>query len=68
MYPAIGDKLRMKRLARNLTQKEAAKIIGVSVYMISAWENDRYFPSAVRMEQLAALYDISAEELLDYDI
>ncbi|MFY2157789.1 helix-turn-helix transcriptional regulator [Cytobacillus firmus] len=66
MYPAIGHKLRMKRLARNLTQKEAAKIIGVSVYMISAWENDRYFPSAVRMEKLAALYDISAEELLDF--
>ncbi|MBN8201438.1 helix-turn-helix transcriptional regulator [Bacillus sp. NTK034] len=66
MYPAIGDKLRMKRLARNLTQKEAAKIIGVSVYMISAWE--RYFPSTVRMEQLAALYDFSFEELRDDDI
>ncbi|MGA5690615.1 helix-turn-helix transcriptional regulator [Cytobacillus pseudoceanisediminis] len=68
MYPAIGHKLRMKRLARNLTQKEAAKIIGVSVYMISAWENDRYFPSTVRMEQLASLYDISVEELRNYDI
>ncbi|WP_197204999.1 helix-turn-helix transcriptional regulator [Cytobacillus firmus] len=68
MYPVIGHKLRMKRLARNLTQKEAAKILGVSVYMISAWENDRYFPSTRRMEQLAALYDISVEELLNNDI
>ncbi|WP_264739715.1 helix-turn-helix transcriptional regulator [Cytobacillus firmus] len=63
MYPSIGHKLRMKRLARNLTQKEAAKIIGVSVYMISAWENNRYIPSLARMEQLSALYDISFEEL-----
>lgn len=47
MYVAIGHKLRIKRLAHNLTQKEVAKIIGVSVYMVSAWENDRYFPSLV---------------------
>ncbi|MGA5691371.1 helix-turn-helix transcriptional regulator [Cytobacillus pseudoceanisediminis] len=67
MFAAIGHVLRMKRLVRNLTQKEVAEKIEVSVYMVSGWENDRYFPSLLRLKQLASLYSISVEELRDYD-
>lgn len=67
MFTTIGHVLRMKRLVRNLTQQEVAEKIGVSVSMVSAWENDRFFPSSLRLKQLAAIYNVTVEDLTNFD-
>lgn len=54
MFTTIGHVLRMKRLVRNLTQQEVAEKIGVSVSMVSAWENDRFlFSKLIKAEAIS---------------
>lgn len=55
--------LRAARTNANLTQKEAAKKIGVSKDTISNWENGITSPSVEKFKQIEKIYGISYDEL-----
>lgn len=55
--------LRAARTNANLTQKEAAKKIGVSKETISNWENGITSPSVGKFKQIEKIYGISYDEL-----
>lgn len=55
--------LRAARTNANLTQKEAAKKIGVSKETISNWENGITSPSVGKFKQFEKIYGISYDEL-----
>lgn len=63
----IGEKLKKLRQQKNLTEKELAQILGVSVAAISAYENDLRKPSCENLVKLSHLYGVSIDYLLCED-
>ncbi|MFN7028182.1 MAG: helix-turn-helix domain-containing protein [Sphingopyxis sp.] len=64
---SFGDRLHRLRTARRLTQVQIANELGVSEQSISAWEQDKARPKAVRINALAVLLEVEMTELLGID-
>lgn len=64
----IGTIIKELRLENNLTQPELAKKIGVSNGIISLWENNVNEPKASHIRNLALIFNVSADYLLNIDI
>lgn len=62
----IAKKLAAKRKEKGITQEELAKYIGVSKASISKWETGQSYPDITYLPQLAAYFNISIDELMDY--
>jgi len=62
-YEAVGTRLKLLRLAFGKTQEELAKIVGVSIGMISRCESGSARLSADHMLILVAEYDVPMEWL-----
>ena len=62
-YEAVGNRLKLLRLAFGKTQEELAKIIGVTTGMISRCESGSARLSADHMLILVAEYDVPMEWL-----
>ena len=63
----IGQKLKEKRTAANLSQEELAAAVGVSRQTVSSWENNRSYPDIGSLLKLSDLYGASLDELLKED-
>jgi len=63
----IGQKLKEKRTAANLSQEDLAKALGVSRQTVSSWENNRSYPDIGSLLKLSDLYGTSLDELLKED-
>jgi transcriptional regulator with XRE-family HTH domain len=61
---SIGTRLRFARIARNMTQSQAAKGIGMSVHSIRYYERDKIKPKLGTIKKLAELYSIPLEDLI----
>lgn len=61
----IGDRLKNLRVNAKLTQRDVADIINVTPQTISKWELDLSEPSIDLIKELAALYGVKVDELLD---
>lgn len=62
----IGRIVSEKRKERGMTQQELADFIGVSKASVSKWENDLTYPDITLLPLLAAFFDITLDQLLDY--
>ena len=60
----FGGRLSRARAASGLTTKELAWRIGVGSPTVRAWECDRSQPSALRMNRLSGLLNVSLSWLL----
>lgn len=60
----IGERLRVLRNERNITQTELSKRIGVSKAMISSYELEQRQPSYAVLVKLAAYFSVSTDFLL----
>lgn len=60
----IADKLIEFRVAKNMTQDEVAKILGISNRTVSKWENGASLPDLPALINLAKCYDVSTDALL----
>ena len=56
--------LKAARVNCNLTQEEAARIIGVSPKMLSDWENAKSFPSVKRLPAILRAYNVGYDDLI----
>lgn len=65
MFENLGDKLRILRINSNLSRKQIAELIGVSVSMVGLYENGERLPSLHMIVKLAAQYKVSVDYLLD---
>ena len=59
----LGDKLKQARLAKGLTQREAAEIAGVDSSYISRYESGQRDPSALALRGLATIYGVTVDWL-----
>ena len=61
---SIGKNIKKYRTARNLSQDEVAKRIGVTRQAISSWENERTEPSINDIELMSRIFECTKSELL----
>lgn len=62
----IAKILVTKRREKGITQDEVALYIGVSKASVSKWETGQSYPDITFLPQLAAYFNISIDELMDY--
>lgn len=62
----IARVLSGKRKEKGITQEELANFIGVSKASVSKWETGQSYPDVTFLPQLAAYFNITVDELIDY--
>jgi len=63
----LNQQIRKLRLARNISQVELAKALGVTKQSVSNWENDNIQPSVEMLMKLADVFSVSTDYLLGID-
>lgn len=61
----LGDRLKSVRIQNNLSRKQVAEQIGVSVSIVGLYESNIRQPSLSNLIKLAALFKVSTDYLLD---
>lgn len=64
----LGNNLFHARKKKGLSQEEVAEKLGVSRQTISKWELDETLPDIRQSKTMATLYNLSLDELIDFDI
>ena len=60
----IGKRFSLFRRRMHLTQKEAAKLIGVKSYQLANYESNRSEPSLKVLMAMSKAYKVSTDQLL----
>jgi transcriptional regulator with XRE-family HTH domain len=63
----IAENLKNQRKNKDLTQEEAAEMLGVSAQSVSKWERGDTMPDVAMLPALANLYGVSVDALLGMD-
>ena len=63
----LGEKIKLYRENKNMTQGEVAKILGVKAATISKYEAGILEPNIESLKKLSELFDVSIDELLKED-
>ena len=61
----IGKKITDLRKKHNMTQMELADKLGISFQAVSNWERGNTMPDISKLPELAAIFNISVDELLN---
>ena len=61
-----GKQIKRYRISADMTQMELAEKMGVSFQAVSSWERSETMPDISRLVELGELFQISVDELLDY--
>ncbi|MCM1540219.1 MAG: helix-turn-helix domain-containing protein [Blautia sp.] len=64
---ALNENIKQLRLARNLSQVDLAKALGVTKQSVSNWENDNILPSIDMLIRLSGFFSVSTDALLGLD-
>lgn len=59
----ISNNLRRLRLAKNLTQAQAAEALGVSTQSVSRWECGNTYPDVMLLPKIARLFCVTVDDL-----
>ena len=65
---SLGNGLYRARKKSGLSQEGVAEKLGVSRQTISKWETDETLPDIRQSKRMAALYKLSLDELIDFDL
>lgn len=64
----LGNNLFESRKKTGLSQEIVAEKLGVSRQTISKWETDETVPDIYQAKKLAKLYNVSLDELIEFDM
>ncbi len=64
----LGKKIRELRKERKITQNQLAKALNISRQAVSLWEMDKADPDIINIKLLAKYFDITIDELMDFEI
>lgn len=65
---SFGQRLKVARTKKRLTQFEVAEILGIDDTTISKYENDKSEPDNATLTKLAGLYGESIDSLLGREV
>ena len=60
----IGKRFKTYRVKANLSQLEAAKLIGVKNYQLGNYETNRSEPSIATLKKMSEVYNVSIDALV----
>lgn len=60
----LNETIKRLRTAKNWTQVDLAKALGVSKQSVSNWENDNILPSVDMVIKIAGVFSVSTDYLL----
>lgn len=63
----MGTNLKRLRKRANLTQSDAAEMIGVSQSTIAMWETEQCMPRMKMLNKIAEIYKCSVSDIVQYD-
>lgn len=64
----LGNNLFHARKKSGLSQEAVAEKLGVSRQTVSKWETNETIPDIRQSKRMAILYNLSLDELIDFDI
>lgn len=64
----LGNSLFHARKKSGLSQENVAEKLGVSRQTISKWETEETMPDIRQAKRMAVLYNVSLDELIEFDI
>ena len=64
----LGNNLFHARKRRGFSQEDVAQRLGVSRQTVSKWETGETVPDIRQSKKMASLYNISLDELIDFDL
>lgn len=64
----IGETIFRLRKKKKITQEELGNFMGVSTAAVSKWESGSSYPDITLLPSLAAFFDVSIDELLNYKV
>lgn len=64
----IGNKIKILRKQRGITQEQLAESIGVSFQAVSKWENNIALPDITLAPLLASYFSVSMDELFGFNL
>lgn len=65
---SLGNSLYQARKKRGLTQEQVAERLKVSRQTISKWEGDETLPDLCQAKKLSSMYQVTLDELVDFDL
>ena len=63
----IGEKIRILRKTRNISQEVLAQFLGVSFQAVSKWEKGDTMPDVTLVPAIASFFEVSTDELFDFN-
>lgn len=63
----LGEKIKLYRESKNMTQNEIADVLGVKTATVSKYESGTLEPNIESLKKLAELFEVSIDELLKED-
>lgn len=64
----IGRKIKILRKSRGMTQEQLAESLCISTQAVSKWENNISLPDITMAPMIAAYFEITLDELFDFNI
>ena len=64
----IGEKIKLLRKQKNISQEVLAQYLGVSFQSVSKWENEATMPDITLVPAIASFFGISTDELFDFNL
>lgn len=61
----LGDKLKLLRTQKGMTQEALAEKLNVTRSAIAKWENNNGIPEITNLKLISRIFDVSLDELLD---
>lgn len=68
MAMKIGEKIKVLRKAKNISQESLANVLGVTFQAVSKWETGATAPDVSLIPPLANYFGVSIDELFDYNV
>ena len=63
----IGKRIAELRKKRDMTQFEIADRLGISYQAVSNWERGNSMPDIAKLPELAEIFGVTVDEILDID-
>lgn len=64
----IGEKIKLLRKQKNISQEVLAQYLGVSFQSVSKWENEATMPDITLVPAIASFFGVSTDELFDFNL
>lgn len=68
MAMKIGEKIKVLRKTKNISQESLAKVLGVTFQAVSKWETNITAPDVSLIPSIASFFGVSIDELFDYNV